>query len=67
MDNSRRWRVSRDGLGEFEWNVLLVIHHLQGRGYAVSIADEIEHRSGKSVSLGAVYATVDRLGSYNGI
>jgi DNA-binding PadR family transcriptional regulator len=41
--------------------VLLVIHHLRGHGYAVSIVDEIEQRSRKSASLGAVYATVDRL------
>lgn len=49
------------GLGDFELKVLLVIHHLQGQGYAVSIADEIKQRTGRSVSLGAVYATVDRL------
>jgi PadR family transcriptional regulator, regulatory protein PadR len=53
--------LARDGLGEFERRVLLVILHLRGRGYAVSIAEEIKVRFGKSVSLGAVYATVDRL------
>jgi PadR family transcriptional regulator, regulatory protein PadR len=51
----------RNGLGEFELRVLLVINHLRGHGYAVSITDEIERRAGKSISLGAVYATVDRL------
>jgi PadR family transcriptional regulator, regulatory protein PadR len=54
-------RLVRDGLGDFERRVLLAVLHLQGRGYAVSIADEIDHRFGKPVSLGAVYATVDRL------
>ena len=39
----------------------MAIVHLQGRGYAVSIAAEMRDRFGKSVSLGAVYATVDRL------
>jgi PadR family transcriptional regulator PadR len=53
--------VSRDGVGDLELRVLLVIHHLRGQGYAVSIADEIQQRSGKSVSLGAIYGTVDRL------
>ena len=53
--------MARKGLGEFETAVLLVIVHLQGRGYGVSIADEIERRSGRPVSFGAVYATLDRL------
>jgi PadR family transcriptional regulator PadR len=53
--------LGRDGLGDFERRVLLAILRLGGQGYAVSIASEIKDRVGKSVSLGAVYATVDRL------
>jgi PadR family transcriptional regulator, regulatory protein PadR len=53
--------MGRQRLGEFETSVLLAILHLQGRGYGVSIADEIERRTGKSVSFGAVYATLDRM------
>jgi DNA-binding PadR family transcriptional regulator len=53
--------MGRKGLGEFETAVLLAIDHLQGRGYGVSIADEIHRRSGGPVSFGAVYATLDRL------
>lgn len=53
--------MGRYRLGEFETAVLLAIVHLRGRGYGVSIADEIERRSGKPVSFGAVYATLDRL------
>jgi PadR family transcriptional regulator, regulatory protein PadR len=53
--------MGRKGLGEFETSVLLAIVRLQGRGYGVSIADEIERRTRKSVSFGAVYATLDRL------
>jgi PadR family transcriptional regulator PadR len=53
--------MGRQRLGEFETAVLLAIVHLQGRGYGVSITDEIERRAGKSVSFGAVYATLDRL------
>ena len=53
--------VGRHTLGEFERHVLLVIHHLRGQGYAVSIAAEIGRRASRAVSLGAVYATMDRL------
>jgi PadR family transcriptional regulator, regulatory protein PadR len=53
--------MGRKGLGEFETAVLLAIVHLRGRGYGLSIADEIERRTGKPVSFGAVYATLDRL------
>jgi DNA-binding PadR family transcriptional regulator len=53
--------MGRYRLGEFETAVLLAIVHLRGRGYGVSIADEIERRAAKPVSFGAVYATLDRL------
>jgi PadR family transcriptional regulator PadR len=53
--------MARTGLGELERRVLMAIVLLRGRGYAVSINDEIRQRFGKSISLGAVYATVDRL------
>ena len=49
------------GMGEFERAVLLAILHLRGDAYVVGIADEIERRTGRSISLGAVYATTDRL------
>ena len=48
-------------MGELERSVLVAIIHLQGRGYAVSIADETSRRLNKSVSLGAIYGTTDRL------
>jgi PadR family transcriptional regulator, regulatory protein PadR len=53
--------MARAGLGELERRVLMAIVHLRGQGYAVSINDEIRQRFGKTISLGAVYATVDRL------
>ncbi|HJU64399.1 MAG TPA: PadR family transcriptional regulator, partial [Gemmatimonadaceae bacterium] len=34
---------------------------LQGEGYGMSIRREIERRTGRAVSIGAVYATLDRL------
>jgi PadR family transcriptional regulator, regulatory protein PadR len=48
-------------LGDLERAVLVAIIRLNGEGYAVSIADEAGRRLRKSVSLGAVYGTTDRL------
>jgi PadR family transcriptional regulator PadR len=53
--------LSRIQLGEFERCVLIAVADLRGQGYAVSIAAEVGRRLGRSVSLGAIYATVDRL------
>jgi PadR family transcriptional regulator PadR len=47
--------------GEFELAVLRAIEILRGRGYAITIADEVEEFLGRQVSLGAIYATTDRL------
>ena len=48
-------------MGELERAVLVAIVQLNGKGYAVSIADHAGQRLKKSVSLGAVYGTADRL------
>ncbi len=48
-------------LGSFEHLVLLAVGRLGDEGYGVSIRREIERRTGRSVSTGAVYATLDRL------
>ena len=50
-----------DYLGEFEQIVLLATARLEGDAYGMSIRHEIEARSGRKPSLGAVYATLDRL------
>jgi DNA-binding PadR family transcriptional regulator len=47
--------------GEFEQIVLLAIARLRGDGYGMTIRREIERRTGRPVSIGAVYATLDRL------
>lgn len=52
-----------DFLGEFEQVVLLAVARLDGRGYGVSIRQEIAARTGRDVSIGAVYSTLDRLES----
>jgi DNA-binding PadR family transcriptional regulator len=48
-------------LGEFETVVLLAVMHLRDTAYGTSIRDEIERRSGRAPSRGAVYITLDRL------
>lgn len=48
-------------LGEFEQLVLLALVRLGDRAYGVSVADEIGARTGREVSLGAVYKTLERL------
>jgi DNA-binding PadR family transcriptional regulator len=53
------------GLGEFEQMVLLAILHVsaatKGEAYGVPIVEEIERRTGRSVSRAAVYVTLRRL------
>ncbi len=51
----------RDALGEFEQMVLLAIARLGDNAYGVSIRDEIKACTGRSVSRGAIYVTLDRL------
>ena len=49
------------GLGEFEQIVLLAILHVGGEAYGVPIVEEIEQRTGRTVSRAAVYVTLRRL------
>jgi PadR family transcriptional regulator PadR len=48
-------------LGEFEQIVLLALLRLRERAYGMRIRQEIEQRTGRSVSIGAIYATLDRM------
>ena len=48
-------------LGEFEQVVLLAVVRLAGDAYGTNIRREIEARGGRTVSIGAAYATLDRL------
>jgi len=48
-------------LGEFEQIVLLAAARLENESYGMAIRREIEARTGRQVSIGAVYATLDRL------
>jgi PadR family transcriptional regulator, regulatory protein PadR len=48
-------------LGEFEHVVLLAVAQLGEDGYGTTIRKEIEQRTRRRVSVGAVYATLSRL------
>jgi len=51
----------RDYLGEFEHIVVLALLRLEDRAYGVTVRQQIEQRTKREVSIGAVYATLDRL------
>jgi DNA-binding PadR family transcriptional regulator len=53
--------TGRDYLGEFEHIVVLAILRLEDRAYGVTVRQEIEFRTKREVSIGAVYATLERL------
>ena len=53
--------ASREYLGEFEQIVLLALLRLGKDAYGVPVRHEIEHRTRRAVSVGALYSTLDRL------
>ena len=53
--------AGREHLGEFEQIVLLAILRLGQEAYGVPIRLEIERRTGRAVTVGALYRTLDRL------
>jgi DNA-binding PadR family transcriptional regulator len=50
-----------DYLGEFELLVLLAVVRLDLGAYGMEVRREIEARAARDASIGAVYATLDRL------
>jgi PadR family transcriptional regulator len=48
-------------MGEFEQLVLLALLRLGNDAYGMDVRAEIEKRTGRDVSYGAVYTTLDRL------
>ena len=50
-----------DFVGEFELYVMLALAHLGDEAHGVTIRREIEPRTGRTIVLGAVYATLARL------
>lgn len=50
-----------DKLAEFELVVMLAVIRVGDEGYSVTIRKDIEERTGRRVSRGALYVTLDRL------
>lgn len=48
-------------MGEFEQFVLLALLQRNNDAYGMEVLDEIQRRTGREVSYGAVYTTLDRL------
>ncbi len=53
--------MGQDHLGGFEHVVMLALLRLPEDAYGVTVRQELEARTGREVSIGAVYATMDRL------
>jgi PadR family transcriptional regulator, regulatory protein PadR len=53
--------ADRNYLGEFEHIVVLALLRLSDRAYGVTVRQEIASRISREVSIGAIYATLDRL------
>jgi PadR family transcriptional regulator PadR len=53
--------TNRSYLGEFELMILLAVIHLGEDAYGVPIARELEKHRGRDVSVGSVYAALERL------
>ena len=48
-------------LGEFEEVILLLVGILESDAYSFRVAEEFENQTGRSVSIGAVHSTLNRL------
>jgi DNA-binding PadR family transcriptional regulator len=57
------WFKGKPALGDFEQLVLLGVLRLDEGAYGAAIRQEIHERSGRDVSINAVYTTLDRLES----
>jgi DNA-binding PadR family transcriptional regulator len=53
--------VSQSSLGEFEKLVMLAVLNLGREAYGATIIQELEERTGRTVSAGAVYVALRRL------
>jgi PadR family transcriptional regulator len=48
-------------LGSLEYIVLLAVTHLGDEAYGMTVRREIESRTGRDLSIGAIYSTLERL------
>src|ERR1035441_417621 len=53
--------TDRSYFGEFELMILLAVIHLGEEAYGVPISRELEKHRGRDVSVGSVYAALERL------
>ncbi|MCG8432576.1 MAG: PadR family transcriptional regulator [Gammaproteobacteria bacterium] len=53
--------MGRQFLGEFEHHVLAALVHQGSNAYGMTVRQEIEERTSRTVSIGAVYTTLARL------
>ncbi|AEE53547.1 PadR family transcriptional regulator [Haliscomenobacter hydrossis] len=53
--------MQRTHLGEFEELTLLFVAVMHGNAYGVSVMEEIEQQTGRSVNISAVHAALRRL------
>lgn len=53
--------MSRVNLGEFEELVLLVVAVLHGNAYGVSVLEELNSQTGRTVNISAIHAALRRL------
>lgn len=53
-------KMPRD-LGDFEYHVLSVLMSIRGDAYGVPIREKLDERLKRTVSVGALYTTLDRL------
>jgi PadR family transcriptional regulator PadR len=53
--------TERSYFGEFELMILLAVIHLGDEAYGVPISRELEANRGRDVSVGSVYAALERL------
>ena len=53
--------MRRDVLGTFEYQILSALLHEPRDAYGATIQERIEERTGRDVSVGALYTSLDRL------
>lgn len=53
--------MKETNLGDFEEVILLLVGILGEEAYAVNISEEFEKQTGRSVSIGAVHSTLNRV------
>ena len=53
--------MARDNLGSFEYKILSVLLRQPRDAYGATLQERIEETTGRGVSIGALYTTLDRL------